>query len=50
MEIEPLDHIVKESPGSLRMYKKVAYGDYQSQALKSKIDGKAHIEFAKIGS
>ncbi|VVA28722.1 Hypothetical predicted protein [Prunus dulcis] len=49
VEVAPFDHMV-ESPGSLRMYKKVRYGDYLRQSLKRKMEGKAHTDAAKTAS
>ncbi|XP_021825498.1 protein SRG1-like [Prunus avium] len=49
VKVEPFDYMV-ESTGSVRMYKKVRFGDYLRQAFKKKIDGKAHIQTVKIES
>ncbi|XP_024189850.1 2-oxoglutarate-dependent dioxygenase 11 isoform X1 [Rosa chinensis] len=49
VEIEPLDQMVLESPGSLPMYKKVKYGDYLRQTKHMRFEGKAHvIKVAKL--
>lgn len=49
VEVEPLPHMV-DSQGFLQMYKKVIYGEYMRESIKRKLEGKAHIEMAKIGS
>ncbi|PRQ43228.1 putative codeine 3-O-demethylase [Rosa chinensis] len=51
VDIEPLNQMVLESPGSLPLYKKVTYGDYLKQTQKMKKEGKAHVtEVAKIAN
>ncbi|XP_059649924.1 2-oxoglutarate-dependent dioxygenase 11-like [Cornus florida] len=49
VELEPLDNLV-DPKTTLRMYKKVRYGDYLRQSMKSKLQGKAHTEMAKNGT
>ncbi|KAL6138756.1 hypothetical protein ACLB2K_064035 [Fragaria x ananassa] len=50
-EIEPLNQMVLESPGSLPLYKKVTYGDYLRKTKDMKSEGKTHVsEVAKVES
>ncbi|KAL6133168.1 hypothetical protein ACLB2K_065405 [Fragaria x ananassa] len=51
VDIEPLDQMVLESPGSLPLFKNVTYGYYLKQTQEMKKQGKAHVhEVAKIAS
>ncbi|KAF7845466.1 protein SRG1-like [Senna tora] len=44
--VEPLEQMVNAERH--KMYREVRYGDYMRQAFKQKMEGKAHIDFAKI--
>ena len=46
VEIEPFDHLV-DPQQSIKIYKKVRYGDYLKHSLQRKMEGKAHTEMAK---
>ncbi|KAL2336583.1 hypothetical protein Fmac_011029 [Flemingia macrophylla] len=45
-EVEPLDHLIDaQNP---KLYQKVRYEDYLRQSLKRKMEGKTHMEVARI--
>ncbi|KAG4921928.1 hypothetical protein AAZX31_18G168300 [Glycine max] len=46
VEIEPLDHMIDAQKPKL--YQKVRYGDYLRQSMKRKMEGKTHMDVARI--
>lgn len=46
VEVEPLDHLTDAQKPKL--YKKVRYGDYLRQSVKTKLEGKSHLHVTKI--
>ncbi|KAK7395259.1 hypothetical protein VNO78_15810 [Psophocarpus tetragonolobus] len=46
VEIEPLDHMIDyHNP---KLYQKVRFGDYLRQSMKRKMEGKTHIDMARM--
>lgn len=49
VEIDPLGTMLNCPKGSgLRLYRKVIFGEYLREFMKSKLQGKAHTEKAKL--
>ena len=46
VEVEPLDHMIDAQKPKL--YQKVRYGDYLRQSMKRKMEGKTHMDVARI--
>ncbi|KAK7256769.1 hypothetical protein RIF29_30237 [Crotalaria pallida] len=46
VEVEPLDHFVDDQ--NVKLYQKVKFGDYLKESFKRKLEGKAHVDVAKI--
>ncbi|KAI4354534.1 hypothetical protein L6164_003386 [Bauhinia variegata] len=46
VEVEPLDHMVDDQRP--KIYRRVRYGDYLRQSMNMKMNGKAHVDVAKI--
>ncbi|KAE8692446.1 E3 ubiquitin-protein ligase RING1-like [Hibiscus syriacus] len=49
VEIELLDHMINPKTKQ-QIYKKVKYGEYLRSSMKRKMEGKAHINMAKVGT
>lgn len=46
VEVEPFDHMIDAE--NTKVYQKVKFGDYLRQSMKRKMEGKTHIDVAKI--
>ncbi|KAL5166358.1 Protein SRG1 [Glycine soja] len=46
VEVEPLDHMIDSH--NPKLFQKVRYGDYLRQSLKRKLEGKTHLNEAKL--
>ncbi|CAJ1800180.1 unnamed protein product [Sphenostylis stenocarpa] len=46
VEVEPLDHMIDDQ--NPKSYQKVRYGDYLRQSMKRKMEGKTHIDVARV--
>lgn len=46
LEVEPFDHMIDAQKP--KMYQRVRYGDYLRQSMKRKLEGKTHVDVARI--